>query len=154
MHQNRASPFASDFYCRRGYRKEFRSEDHVSPFSSQKKSRFASDFLRGGNRASWGLKNRAIFWGAVKIAAAAAENRATLVHSDGEKGRKTAKTHPESTSGWVLIGWVLDLSLRTATVMQVKFPEINNGNGNGNGNAKSEQQTLLPPRIFRVTRNG
>ena len=49
-HQNRASPFASDFYRRRGYRKEFRSEDHFYPFSSQKKSRFASDFLRRGNR--------------------------------------------------------------------------------------------------------
>ena len=57
MHQNRASPFASDFYRRRGYRRRFRSEDHFYPFSSQKKSRFASDFLRGGNRASWGLKN-------------------------------------------------------------------------------------------------
>ena len=56
MHQNRASPFASDFYRRRGYRREFRSEYHFYPFSSQKKSRFASDFLRRGNRASWGLK--------------------------------------------------------------------------------------------------
>ena len=76
MHQNRASPFASDFYRRRGYRKEFRSEDHFYPFSSQKKSRLASDFLRRGNRKI------AIFGGAVKIAAAAAENRAILVHSD------------------------------------------------------------------------
>ena len=56
MHQNRASPFASEFYRRRGYRREFRSEDHFYPFSSQKKSRFASDFLRRGNRASWGFK--------------------------------------------------------------------------------------------------
>ena len=43
VHQNRASPFASDFYRRRGYRNEFRSEDHFYPFSLQKKSRFASD---------------------------------------------------------------------------------------------------------------
>ena len=56
MHQNRASPFASDFYRCRGCRREFRSEDHFYPFSSQKKSRFASDFLRRGNRAASGLK--------------------------------------------------------------------------------------------------
>ena len=56
MHQNRASPFASDFYRRRGCRKELRNEDHFYPFSSQKKSRFASNFLRRGNRASWGLE--------------------------------------------------------------------------------------------------
>ena len=61
MHQNCASPFASDFYRRRGYRREFRSEDHFYPFSSQKKSRFASDFLRRGNRASWGLKKSRFF---------------------------------------------------------------------------------------------
>ena len=81
VHQNRASPFASDFHRWRGCRREFRSEDRFYPFSSQKKSRFASDFLRRGNRAAWGLKNRAMFWGAVKIAAAAAENRSILVHS-------------------------------------------------------------------------
>ena len=63
MHQNRASRFASDFYRRRGYRKEFRSEDHFYPFSSQKKSRFASDFLCRGNRASWGLKKSRDFFG-------------------------------------------------------------------------------------------
>ena len=62
MHQNRASPFASDFYRRQGYRREFRSEDHFYPFSSQKKSRFASNFLRRGNRASWGLKKSRDFW--------------------------------------------------------------------------------------------
>ena len=28
-----------------------------------------------------------------------------------EKGRKTAKTHPESAFGWVLIGWALGRSL-------------------------------------------
>ena len=83
VHHNRASPFACDFYRGRGYRREFRNEGHFYSFSSQKKSRFASDFLRRGNRASWGLKkNRAIFWGAVKFAAAAAENRAISVHSD------------------------------------------------------------------------
>ena len=32
-----------------------------------------------------------------------------LLH--GEKGRTTAKTHPESAFGWVLIGWVLRSSL-------------------------------------------
>ena len=63
MHQNRASPFASDFYRRRGYRREFRNEGHFYPFSSQKKSRFASDFLHRGNRASWGLKKSRDFPG-------------------------------------------------------------------------------------------
>ena len=33
------------------------------PVSSQKKSRFASDFLRRGNRASWGLKKSRDFSG-------------------------------------------------------------------------------------------
>ena len=66
MHQNRASPFASDFYSRRGYRREFRSEDRFSPFSSQKKSRFASDFLHRENRASWGLKKSRDFPGGGK----------------------------------------------------------------------------------------
>ena len=66
MHQNRASLFASDFCRRRGYRREFRSEDHFYPFYSQKKSRFASDFLRRGNRASWGLKRSRDFFGSGK----------------------------------------------------------------------------------------
>ena len=44
-------------------------------FHRRKKSRFASGFLRRGNRASWGLKRRPIFPGAVKITAATAENR-------------------------------------------------------------------------------
>ena len=66
MHQNRASPFASDFYRRRGYRREFCSEDHFYQFSSQKKSRFASGFLRRGNRASWGLKKSRDFSGSGK----------------------------------------------------------------------------------------
>ena len=66
MHQNRASLSASDFYRRRGCRKEFRSEDHFYPFSSQKKPRFASDFLRRGNRASWSLKKSRDFLGSGK----------------------------------------------------------------------------------------
>ena len=32
MHQNRTSPFASDFHRRRGYRREFGSEDHFYRF--------------------------------------------------------------------------------------------------------------------------
>ena len=66
LHRNRASPFASDFYRRRGYRRELRGEDHFYPFSSQKKSRFASDFHRRGNRASWGLKKSRDFSGSGK----------------------------------------------------------------------------------------
>ena len=63
MHQNRASPFASDFCRRLRYRREFRSGNQIWPLKSQRKSPFASDFLRRGNRASWGLKNRAILRG-------------------------------------------------------------------------------------------
>ena len=66
MHQNRASPFASDSYRRRGYRRKFRSEDHFCPFFSQKKSRVASDFLCRGNRASWRLEKSRDFWGSGK----------------------------------------------------------------------------------------
>ena len=66
VHQNRASPFASDFYRRRGCRREFRSEEHFYPFSSQKKFRFASDFLRGGSRTSWGLEKSRDFSGSGK----------------------------------------------------------------------------------------
>ena len=61
-----SKPFASDFYHRPGYRKEFCSENHFYPFSSQKKSRFASDFLRRGNRASWSLKKSRDFSGSGK----------------------------------------------------------------------------------------
>ena len=156
MHQNRASPFASDFCRRRGYRKEFRSEGHFYPFrenlngglangglrplsaicaqsstivhfcglfrSLSKGSfrhkmttivgnrgqlwtstlsphllsphlGFPNHFIRRRNRGSLAIffaeeiahlgasEDRAIFLGAVKIAAAAAENRAILVHS-------------------------------------------------------------------------
>ena len=84
MHQNRASPFASDFDRRRGYRKEFRSEDHFYPFSSQKKKTDSLAIFFAEEIAHLGAsKSRAIFPGAVKIAAATAENRAILVHSDG-----------------------------------------------------------------------
>ena len=81
MHQNRASPFASDFYRRRGYRREFRSEDHFYPFSSPKKSRFASGFFAEKTAHLGASKKSRDCWGAVKVAAAAAENRAILVHS-------------------------------------------------------------------------
>ena len=39
----------------------------------------------------------------------------------GEKGRKTAETHPKSAFGWVLNGWVLGRSLRG-------FPDKNKTN--------------------------
>ena len=66
VHQNRASPFASDFYLRPGYRREFRGENHLYPFFIAEKSGFASDFLRRGNRASWGLKKSRDFSGSGK----------------------------------------------------------------------------------------
>ena len=86
MHQNRASPFASDFHRKRGYRRELRSKDHFYSFSSQKKSRFASDFSSERKSRILGPQKIAILGGAVKIAAAAAENRAILVHSAREVG--------------------------------------------------------------------
>ena len=60
--------FASDFYRRRGYRREFRSEGDFHPLnlSLQKKLRFASDFLRRGNRAYLGASKNRDFWGSGK----------------------------------------------------------------------------------------
>ena len=81
VHQNRASPFASDFYRRRGYRREFRNEDHFYPFSSQKNRGSLAIFF-AEEIAHLAPQKVAIFPGAVKIAAATAENRAILVHSD------------------------------------------------------------------------
>ena len=81
MHQNRASPFASDFYRRRGYRREFRSEGHFSHFLRRRNRGSLAIFFAGEIAHLGASKNRAIFGGAVKIAAAAAENRAILVHS-------------------------------------------------------------------------
>ena len=66
MHQNHASPFASDFYRRQGYRKEFRTEDHFYLLSTQKNPRFASDLLRRGICSSWGLKKSRDFSGSGK----------------------------------------------------------------------------------------
>ena len=81
VHQNRASPFASDFCRRRGYRRAFRSEDHFCPFSSQKNRGSLATFFAEEIAHLGASKSRAIFPGAVKIAAATAENRAILVHS-------------------------------------------------------------------------
>ena len=44
-----------------------------------------------------------------------------LLHED--KGRKTAKTHPESTFGWVLSGWARRRSLKLTEVCTVVFAE-------------------------------
>ena len=68
--KERTSPFASDFWRRRGYRREFCNEDHFYPFSSQKKSRFASDFLcrsakkKGSTPTPWarGLQDQIQKW--------------------------------------------------------------------------------------------
>ena len=82
MHQNRPSPFASDI---------FTADEGVAGNSAART--IFTHFLRRRNRGSLAIlfateiahlgasKNRAIFWGAVKKAAAAAENRAILVHS-------------------------------------------------------------------------
>ena len=81
MHQNRASPFASDFYRRRGYRREFRSEDHFYRFHRRKNRGSLAIFFAEEIAHLGASKSRTIFLWAVKIAAAAAENRAILVHS-------------------------------------------------------------------------
>ena len=87
MHQNRASPFASDFYRRGGYRREFRSEDQFLHIFFANRGSLAIFFAE--EIAHLGVsKNRAIVWGAVKIAAAAAENRAILVHSGQNVSRE------------------------------------------------------------------
>ena len=81
-HQNRASPFASDFHHRLRYRREFRNGNQLCPFQSQRKSPFACDFWSQAKSRILGPKKIARFCGgAVKIAATAAENRAILVHS-------------------------------------------------------------------------
>ena len=77
MHQNRASP--CDFDRRRGYRRELRSEGHFYHFL-RRKSRGSLAILFAEETAHLGAsRDREIFGGAVKIAAAAAEDRATLV---------------------------------------------------------------------------
>ena len=51
-----------------------------------------------------------------------------LLH--GEKGKKTAKTHPESAFGWVLIGWVLGRSLKVFQICRKAFqPEFGSYRG-------------------------
>ena len=91
MPQNRASLFASDFYRRRGYRREFRSEDHFYQYSSQKKSRFASDFLRRGNRAPWALKKSRDFSGSGKNRSRNRRESRDFGALSG--GRKQARNH-------------------------------------------------------------
>ena len=91
MHQNRASPFASDFIA-----------DEGIAGNSAMGTNF-SHFLRRRNRGSLAIffaeeiahlgasKKIAIFGGAVKIAAATAENRAILVHSGLKSVRYLSK---------------------------------------------------------------
>ena len=89
MHQNRASPFA-----RRGNRRELRSEDHFYPSSSQKNRGSLAIFFAEEITHLGASKSRAIFPGAVTIAAATAENRATLVHSALNKSGKSLSADP------------------------------------------------------------
>ena len=110
MHQNRASPFASDFYRRRGYRREFRSEDHFFPFSSQKKSRFASDFLRRRNRASWGLDKSRDFRGSGKNRhRSRRESRDFGALSRGSKKFILARTHEKNHSPRTTFSFSLEI---------------------------------------------
>ena len=83
VHQNRASPFASGFYRRRGYRRlgEFRSKDHFSRFHRRRNRGSLANLLAEEIAHLGASKVARFFPGAVKIAAAAAENRAILVHS-------------------------------------------------------------------------
>ena len=92
VHQNRASPFASDFHRRRGYRREFRSEDHFygnTRFHRSKNRGSLATFFAQEIAHLGASKSRAIFPGAVKIAAATAENRAILVHSGADASRRS-----------------------------------------------------------------
>ena len=103
--------FASDFYRRRGYRREFRSEDHFYPFSSTEEItvrwRFSS--LRK-SRIMGPQEIAAIFGGAVKIAAAAAENRAILVHSDVVRWPNHTHTHTLVLGAKGALAWVFLLA--------------------------------------------
>ena len=81
MHQNRPSLFASDFYRRQGYRRELCSEDHFTRFHRKTNRGSLAIFFAEEIAHLGASKSRAIFPGAVKIAAATAENRAILVHS-------------------------------------------------------------------------
>ena len=81
MHQNRASLFASDFYRRRVYRREFQARIIFTSLH-RRKNRGSLAICFAEEIAHLGAsKSRAIFPRAVKIAAATAENRAILVHS-------------------------------------------------------------------------
>ena len=85
MHQNRASPFASDFRRRLRYRREFRSGNQICPFESQRENRRSLEIFFAEEIAHLGaLKIARFCGGAVKIAAATAENRAILVHSGAD----------------------------------------------------------------------
>ena len=113
---------------------------------------FAEEIAHLGLGAS---KNRAIFWGAVKIAAAAAENRATLVHRDRHQYAtlrfsscslvfKMPKTNPQMHSGgqgedlrelgsYILRdtpeAWQLEAPGPRLTIKQLR--EARKGNGSG-----------------------
>ena len=52
VHQNRASPFASDFHRRLGYHRDSRNGNQFCLFESQRDSPFASDFWSQGDRTS------------------------------------------------------------------------------------------------------
>ena len=64
MHQNRASRFASDFYRRRGYRREFRSEDcHFTHFLRRRNRGSLVIFFAEEIAHPWGLKKSRDFLG-------------------------------------------------------------------------------------------
>ena len=85
MHQNRASPFASDFRCRLRYRREFRSGNQIFPFNRRENRRSLAIFFAEEIAHLGALKIARFCGGAVKIAATTAENRTILVHSDGHQ---------------------------------------------------------------------
>ena len=82
----------------------------ASPFrpkSARKGVKIKFDLAKGFCREKFWAKFA--FWrGAVRGECLKAKQ---LLH--GEKGRKTANPHPESTFGWVLIGWALGWLLNT-----------------------------------------
>ena len=81
MHQNRASPFASDFAADSGIAGNSAVGIKSVPFNRRENRRSLAIFFAEEIAHVGALKIARFCGGAVKIAAATAENRAILVHS-------------------------------------------------------------------------
>ena len=106
MHQNRHRRSLVIFVADEGIAGNSATKINL-PVSSQKDSRFASHFFWAEEIVLLGAsKSRAIFPGAVNIAATTAENRAILVHSVSDKSidfippKHTKRTEKMVGNGW------------------------------------------------------